>query len=150
MASFLGVKINWKLKLLTICIALLGFQEFYQGWKENRKFDKGGVTVLVTPPQELRVTQREKPGSLHYKEDIYTANLSFKTEAGEDVVVEMRLPEEIVAKFKRKQDVSIQYVKSEPGLVRWPGESRDVKLGLFVFFFAGCCAYFMLTDKHSR
>lgn len=146
MSEFAGVRISWKIKIVTVLIAFATLQAFVSGLIENRKFSKAGAVAVISSPVEILETKKidKKWG----REEIsYSANLSFSTEDGKKIVVHKELSDELVRKFRRNQEVSIEYVKAQPEMVRWPGESRSIVLTFLAFVLSAGCAYFMFTDR---
>ncbi len=125
---------TWVLRICTLLFSFTMFFAAWDGWQRNQAYAERGQKALVEPLGEYTETTTTKK-RLFIKtgeSKSHSAELAFTTQAGQRVLVNRDLSDEVLGRFLEGEDVYIEYLPEEPRTTRFAGEtSSPVKSALF-------------------
>ena len=131
-------------KLFIVVLMIWTGYETVTGFFENRAFKKHGKTAeteqILKYEQTVHTTK-----SRGHSPDVRVVNeamISFMTAENLKISVNKKLPQDIMEKYQKHEQVNIEYVSTEPQTTRWVGERRDVRGDFLVFLVLAVIVFF--------
>ncbi|MFZ6743787.1 hypothetical protein ACO0LC_11210 [Undibacterium sp. JH2W] len=138
------------------CFVVLGLvyalHEAVTGYIENRAFKAHGLVAETDQIYKYDQTVHTRKQRGHSPDVSITneAAISFMTAENAKITVKKRLPDDVLEKYKRYEQVNIEYLSNEPNTTRWRGEKRDVRGSIMFSLFMLVLTIIMIVTWRSE
>ena len=105
-----------------------------KGFAENRNFEAHAQKALVEPIQQYKetTTTKKKLFVTISESKSYSSEIHFTTADNRRIRIKKGMPQEVLERFRRGEEVFIEYLPEDPTSTRFPGEGPSPFLALFL------------------
>ena len=132
--------VTWILRICAIIFSLTLFFASWNGFQENRTFERYSLKATVEPIDGYTETTqtKKKLGVTVGESKTLSAEMFFTTADKQRVKVNRNIPDKILAKFMAGEAVQVEYLPQSPATARVVGEKLSpilaALLGITVLF----------------